>query len=98
MAYKVSFLDRTYWTNNKYAWAYAILIVFLAVSFAVILKALDIYEGVALRNINIFFILAGFILLIRDYRIHSNQPLTYVQAFMLLMRTGIYFVCYSCLR
>jgi membrane protease YdiL (CAAX protease family) len=86
-----SFFDRHNWSNNRFAWIYAFLILIFTVIFAIALKLSGIYEGVALRSINIFFILIGFILLLWDYRRSKKRDLTYVQAFLLLLRTGIYF-------
>jgi ABC-type sulfate transport system permease subunit len=61
------------------------------VLFAIILKSAGIYQGAALRSVNIFFILLGFILLMLDYQKSTSKQLTYVQAFLLLTRTGVYF-------
>jgi membrane protease YdiL (CAAX protease family) len=86
-----SFFDRHKWSNNQFAWIYAFLILIFTVTFAIVLKLSGIYEGVALRSINIFFILIGFILLVWDYRRSKKRDLTYIQAFLLLLRTGVYF-------
>lgn len=90
MTTRVSFFDRTKWSDNKYAWAYAIFILLLTVVFAAILKFLNIYEGMALRIIHIVFILIGFVLLMWDHNRH-REPITYLKAFLLLLRTGVYF-------
>lgn len=91
MESKSSFFDIKQWSNNKFAWVYAGFNLVLTVLFAVILKSLGIFEGVALRVVNIFFILLGFILLIWDFRKNSGRHLTYIQAFLLLIRAGLYF-------
>ncbi len=86
-----SFFDRRSWSNNRFAWGYALLILILTLLFAIILRLSGIYEGIALRSINLFFILIGFVLLIWDYRRSKQIELTYVMAFQILLRTGIYF-------
>lgn len=86
-----SLLDRKHWSNNRFAWVYAGFISILAILFAIILKSAGVYEGVALRSINIFFILFGFILLIWDLKRTTHRHLTYTQAFQLLIRAGFYF-------
>lgn len=91
MEIKHAFFDKKYWSNNRFAWAYACFILILTVVFAIILKSLGIYESMPFRSINIFFILLGFILLIWDFKRSTHKHLTYVQAFLLLARTGIYF-------
>lgn len=91
MKTKPSFFNKKYWSNNKFAWMYAGFILILAVLFAIILKVLGIYEGMALRGVHIFFILLGFILLMWDFRRNSGRHLTYVQAFLMLFRAGLYF-------
>lgn len=90
-SYHPSYFDRRYWSDNKFSWAYALLILVFVILFAIILKSAGIYQGAALRSINIFFILIGFILLMQDYQKSTSKQLTYVQAFLLLTRTGVYF-------
>ena len=87
----LSYPNRKYWSDNKFSWIYAILILVFVIVFAIILKSAGIYQGAALRSVNIFFILSGFILLMRDYQKNTSKQLTYVKAFLLLTRTGIYF-------
>ena len=91
MATDPNFLNRKYWSPNRFAWMYAVLIALLAICFAIILKSAGIYEGMALRNVNFLFILLGFIVLIWDYKKTAKKALTYLEAFLLLVRTGIYF-------
>lgn len=86
-----TYRNRKYWSDNQFSWIYAILILIFVIVFAVILKSAGIYQGAALRSINIFFILLGFILLMWDYQKSTSKKLTYVQAFLLLTRTGVYF-------
>ncbi len=86
-----SFFNRRGWSNNRFAWSYALLILILTLIFAIVLRHSGVYEGIALRSINLFFILIGFVLLIWDYSRTKQIELTYVTAFQILLRTGIYF-------
>ncbi|HEA23320.1 hypothetical protein LCGC14_1093960 [marine sediment metagenome] len=91
METNTNFFNRNHWSKNRFAWMYAVLIAILAIGFAIILKSAGIYEGMALRNVNFLFILLGFIVLIWDYKSSTKNALTYLQAFLLLVRTGLYF-------
>lgn len=86
-----TYFNRKHWSDNKFAWVYAVLILIFVTLFAIILKSAGIYQGAALRSVNILFILLGFILLMRDYQKSTSKRPTYVQAFLLLTRTGVYF-------
>jgi hypothetical protein len=87
-----SLKNRSNWSGNRYAWFYAIIILLASLILGLVLYTSEIYESMALRSINIFFILIGFYLMIRDYRRHKSEALSYVDAFLLCARTGFYYL------
>ncbi|WP_431160770.1 hypothetical protein [Flagellimonas beolgyonensis] len=91
MEHSKSPFDRKYWSRNRYAWVFAGFILVLALLFGAILKLSGIYEGMSLRTVNVLFVLLGFLVLIWDYKRNTRQKLSYIEAFLLLVRTGAYF-------
>ena len=90
-ANKMMFFDKNTWSKNSFSWFYAIMILILVTVFAVILKYAQIYESMPLRVVNVFFILIGFVVLIKDYENTRNISLKFTEAFTLCIRTGFYF-------
>lgn len=86
-----SLKNRHNWSDSRYAWFYAFLILIAVVIFAIILKIAGIYESMSWRIVNMFFIIVGLILLVIDYRKHKNSKVTYTQAALLCARCGFYF-------
>lgn len=86
-----SLKNKEEWSNSRFAWFYAILIFLAVVVFAIILKVSGIYESMAWRIVNIFFILVGFVLLVNDYKNHKSYQVKYFQAWLLCVRAGFYF-------
>ncbi len=82
---------RASWSKNRFAWIYAIVIVILVLVYSTVLYLYNIYESRALWILNIFFIILGFILLLKDYINVKNEDLSYTQAFMFCFKTGVYF-------
>ncbi len=82
---------RASWSKNRFAWIYAIVIVILVLVYSTVLYLYNIYESRPLRLLNIFFIILGFILLLKDYINVKNENLSYIQAFIFCFRTGVYF-------
>jgi hypothetical protein len=88
---KFSFKYRKNWSNNRFAWVYAILILLASVTLGIIFKMAGIYESMGLRSINIFFIMIGFFMLIWDYKRSKHKKIKFVDAFLLCARTGFYY-------
>ncbi len=88
---KFSFKNRHNWSDNRFAWVYAFVILVAVSLFAIILKIAGIYESMALRVFNIFFIMLGQSFMLIDYKKHKNHNLEFTQAALLAARTGIYF-------
>ena len=86
-----SLKNKQTWSDSRFAWFYATIIFLAVVIFAIILKAAGIYESMAWRIVNIFFILGGFILLVKNYKKHKDSKVSYLQAWLLCIRTGFYF-------
>ncbi|GGG49108.1 hypothetical protein [Bizionia arctica] len=86
-----SLKNRDTWSDNRFTWFYATLIFIAVVVFAIILKTANIYESMAWRVVNFFFILVGFVLMVKDYKKHKDFNLSYTQALLLCFRTGFYF-------
>lgn len=86
-----SFKNRHNWSDNRFAWVYAIFILTAVVVFAIILKVAGIYESMAWRVFNAFFIIIGFILMVKDYKKHKDLDVSYTQATFLCFRCGLYF-------
>lgn len=83
--------DKSNWSKNSFSWFYAVLIMLLVLIFAIVLKLAGIYESMAMRIVNVFFILIGFIVLIWDYEQSKNVKLKFQIAFVFCIRTGFYF-------
>lgn len=88
---KFSFKNRKNWSNNRFAWVYAILILLAPVTLDIIFKMAGIYESMALRSINIFFIIIEFFILIWDYKRSKHKKTKIVDVFLLCSRTGFYY-------
>lgn len=83
--------NKNKWSDSRFAWYYAVIILLAVVAFAVILKVMGIYESMAWRGVHIFFIFGGLIILLQDYKYHKHIQLDYTQAAILCTRAGIYF-------
>ncbi|WP_339917369.1 hypothetical protein [Yeosuana marina] len=88
---KFSFINRYEWSKNRFAWFYAILILLASVTLGVIFKKAGIYESLAIRSINIFFIMIAFFMLIWDYKRSKHENIKFSDAFLLCARTGFYY-------
>lgn len=90
-SHSFSLSNRQNWSDNRYAWFYAIFILIAVTLFAIFLKLAGIYESMAWRVINIFFIILGQSLMLIAYKKYKNGNLQFTQAALLCIRTGIYF-------
>ena len=88
---KFSLKNRKTWSNNRFAWVYAIFILFCSIILGVLLKLIGVYESMSLRSINIFFIAIGFFVLVWDYKRIKHKNLEFLNAFLLCFRTGFYY-------
>lgn len=88
---RFSLKNKNEWSDSRFAWFYAILILVAVLLFAIILKIAGIYESMAWRVFNALFIIGGLIILVKDYKKHKSSKLTYLQAWLLCIRTGFYF-------
>lgn len=86
-----SLLNRENWSENRFAFCYAVLILLMALLFHFILKSSGIKEVFALRLMNIFFIIIGFLLLLWDYIKTTNSKLNDIKSFWLSAKCGLIF-------
>lgn len=86
-----SLKNRHDWSDSRFAWFYAAVILVGVTLFAIALKLAGIYESMAWRVVNIFFIMGGQALMLIDYKKHKNYNLQFTQAAFLCIRTGFYF-------
>lgn len=86
-----SLKNRHNWSDNRFAWFYAVIILIAVAVFAVFLKMAGIYESMAWRVINIFFIAGGQSAMIIDYKMHKDSNLEFTHAALLCIRSGFYF-------
>ncbi|HEA30059.1 MAG TPA: hypothetical protein ENH91_08720 [Leeuwenhoekiella sp.] len=82
---------RAHWSKNRFMWVYAIFIFILVLVYSTVLYFNNIYESRPWRICNIFFMILGFIILLRDYINVKEEDLGYMAAFKCCFRCGVYF-------
>jgi hypothetical protein len=86
-----SLKNRHNWSDNRFAWFYASVILAAVTLFAIILKLVGIYESMAWRVVNVLFIFGGQALMIIDYKKHKDPNLGFTRAVFFCIQTGMYF-------
>jgi hypothetical protein len=86
-----SLKNRHNWSDSRFAWVYAFVILVAVTLFAIVLKLAGIYESMAWRVVNVLFIFGGQSLMIIDYKKHKDANLGFTRSAFLCIQTGIYF-------
>jgi|GEM_PF-4126223 len=82
---------RSKWSQQRYAWTTAFIIIILMILMELIFSLTKNYESLSWRMLNLFFLLGGFLWMVYDYTKHRSYNVNYLEAFKLCLKTGVYF-------